>query len=333
MFLLCPPNCNYTDITYFLFILGFVVLLFGAKWLIDGASSIGRRFGLPQMLIGLTIVALGTSLPELVINIFASVEGSTGLAIGNVLGSNIINTLLIIGVAATIYPIGMAGKRSTIDVWFSLAVTFVLLFIANFTFFKDGVPYISRYDGLFFLVLLAGFLFYSFTKGGALKIESSVSKSSTKKVKWSVTLIIAGVLGLFFGGRWIVSGANQITTDFGLSQSMVGLTIIAAATSLPELVTSILAALKKNSDLAVGNAIGSNLFNILLVLGVSALIRPIAFDQALNIEIGILIAATVLILFFIKVDMGKTKRAISGIEGILLIIAYILFIFFSLTNN
>jgi len=285
------------------------------------------------MLIGLTIVALGTSLPELVINVFASVEGSTDLAIGNVLGSNIINTLLIIGVAATIYPIGMAGKKSTMDVWFSLLITFILLIIANFTFFEDGVPYISRYDGLIFLALLAGFLFYSFTKGGALEVESSASESTILKVRWSITLIIAGGLSLYFGGQWIVNGADQITADFGLSQSMVGLTIIAAATSLPELVTSILAALKKNSDLAVGNAIGSNLFNILLVLGVSALIRPIAFDTALNFEIGILIVSTILILFFIKVDLGKTKRAISSIEGILLIIVYILFLIFSLTNK
>lgn len=309
------------------------MLLLGAKWLIDGASSIGRKFGLPQLLIGLTIVALGTSLPELVINVFASIEGSTDLAIGNVLGSNIINTLLIIGVAASIYPISMAGKKSSMDVWFSLIITLVLYVIANYTFKKDGEPFISRYDGIIFIALLIGFLFYTFKKGGALKVESEASETNEMKTSWSIGFIILGIAGLFFGGKWIVSGANQISTDLDLSQSVVGLTIVAAATSLPELVTSILAALKKNSDLAVGNAIGSNLFNILMVLGVSALIEPIAYDPVLNIEIYILLFATMLVLLFIKIDLGKTRNAISKLEGILLIVVYILFLIYSLSNQ
>ena len=304
-------------------------MLIGAKWLIDGASSVGRKFGLPQMLIGLTIVALGTSLPELVINVFASLNGNTALAIGNVLGSNIINTLFIIGIAATIYPISMAGKKSSIDVWISLLVTFLLLGIANFNLLIGKEPNISRFSGILFLVLLLGFLSYTFSRGGALEKESAASDSREMKVRASVLLIIAGIAGLFFGGKWIVTGANQLTTDFGLSQSMVGMTIIAAATSLPELVTSILAAVKKNSDLAVGNAIGSNLFNILLVLGVSALIEPISFDTSLNWELGILILSTILILIFIRINVGKTRKAISSLEGIILIIAYICFLVFS----
>jgi len=284
------------------------------------------------MLIGLTIVALGTSLPELIINVFASVKGNTDLAIGNVLGSNIINSLLIIGVAATIHPISMAGKKSTYDVWFSLGITLVLLVVANFTYLVDGVPFISRYDGLILLIILAGFLYYSFFKGGALEQESAHTELKEIKTKWSVILIIAGALGLFFGGKWIVSGASQIAIDLNISQSAIGMTIIAAATSLPELVTSVMAAMKKNTDMAVGNAIGSNLFNILLVLGVSAFINPIPFDISMNIEIYMLLAATVLILLFIKLDIGKTRKAISKIEGIILIIAYIFFLVYSLTN-
>lgn len=309
-----------------------MVLLLGAKWLIDGASSIGRKFGLPQMLIGLTIVAFGTSLPELVINVFASIEGSTDLAVGNVLGSNIINTLLIIGVAATIYPISMAGRKSTIDVWFSLVITLILLGVANLTYFIDDTPNISRFDGLIFLFILAAFLYYSFFKGGALEQESSNTELKEIKTRWSIILIIAGATGLFFGGKWIVSGVNQIATDLDISQSAIGMTIVAAATSLPELVTSVLAALKKNTDMAVGNAIGSNIFNILLVLGVSALISPIPFDVSMNMEIYILLASTLLILLFIKLDFGKTRKAISKIEGILLMVAYILFLVFSFTK-
>ncbi len=309
-----------------------MVLLLGAKWLIDGASSIGRKFGLPQMLIGLTIVAFGTSLPELVINVFASIEGSTDLAVGNVLGSNIINTLLIIGVAATIYPISMAGRKSTIDIWFSLVITLILLGVANLTYFIDDAPNISRFDGLIFLFILAAFLYYSFFKGGALEQEASNTELKEIKTRWSIILIIAGATGLFFGGKWIVSGVNQIATDLDISQSAIGMTIVAAATSLPELVTSVLAALKKNTDMAVGNAIGSNIFNILLVLGVSALISPIPFDVSMNMEIYILLASTLLILLFIKFDFGKTRKAISKIEGILLMVAYILFLVFSFTK-
>jgi len=301
------------------------VLLLGAKWLIEGASSIGTRFGVSQLLIGLTIVALGTSLPELVINVFASVRGSTGLAIGNVLGSNIINILLITGIAATIYPISMAGRKSTVNIWFSFAAIIVLLIMAN----MGKEHYITRPDALILIALLAGFLYYSFFKGGTPDNISGISQPKEIKPLWAVLLIVAGMAGLYLGGKWIVSGASRMATDLDISQTTIGLTIIAAATSLPELVTSVLAAMKKNTDMAVGNAIGSNIFNILLVLGVSALIRPIPFDKALNQEIFILIGATLLILAFVKLDIGKTKKAISRLEGILLIGAYIAYVIYS----
>jgi cation:H+ antiporter len=298
----------------------------GARWLIDGASSIGHRFGMPQLLIGLTIVALGTSLPELVINVFASVEHNTDLAIGNVLGSNIINTLLVIGLSAMIYPISMTGRKNMREVFISLIVTLIFAALANITFFLDEAPMISQFDGAILMLLLAIFLFYTLFRNGALKQESTLTDRPQKKLSWSVLLIFGGIGGLFFGGKWIVDGAEQITIDFGISQSIVGMTIIAAATSLPELVTSILAALKKNSDLAVGNAIGSNLFNILLVLGMSAVITPIPFDTSLNIEVGILVASTLLVLLFIKIDLGKTNRAISSLEGIILVLLYLFFL-------
>ncbi len=305
------------------------MLLLGAKWLIDGASSLGRKFGVSQLLIGLTIVALGTSLPELVINIFASVQGRTDLAIGNVLGSNIINTLLIVGVAATIYPIRMAGRKSTVNIWFSLLATLVLIFMANVSLFSEMKHFITRLDALILIVLFAGFLYYSFFRGKVPEKATKISRPRELKSIWAVLLILAGVAGLYLGGKWIVSGASRIATDLDISQTTVGLTIVAAATSLPELVTSIFASMKKNTDIAVGNAIGSNIFNILLVLGVSALIKPIAFDKALNQEIIILIASTLLILVFVKLDIGKTKKAISRLEGILLIGAYIAYVIYS----
>ena len=301
----------------------------GAKWLIDGASSIGTRFGVSQLLIGLTIVALGTSLPELVINVFASVQGRTDLAIGNVLGSNIINSLLIVGVAATIYPIHMAGRKSTVNIWFSLMAIVVLLGMANFYRITGGQSEITRPDALLLIGLLGGFLYYSFFKSGTPEKMPAGIRPKKIKLKWSVLLIVAGIAGLYLGGKWIVAGAGRIATDMGISQTTVGLTIIAAATSLPELVTSVMAAMKKNTDMAVGNAIGSNIFNIFLVLGVSALIKPIPFENALNTEIFILIGATFLILAFVKLDIGKTKKAISRLEGMLLIVAYAGYMFYT----
>lgn len=242
------------------------------------------------------------------------------------------NSLLIIGTAAMIYPINMAGGKSVREIWFSLFATLVLLLLANVNFFRNESG-LSRSDGIILLVLLGLFLYFSFTRGSALKDESKTTTSRELKTTWSVGLILAGIAGLYFGGKWIVSGADQIAGDLGLSQSEVGLTIIAVATSLPELATSIVAAVKKNSDLAIGNAIGSNLFNILLVLGLSALIRPIPFDTKLNNVIFLLAGSTVLILVFVRVDIGKTKKAISSLEGLLLIVAYIFFLIFSLIKN
>jgi len=313
-------------------------LLLGAKWLVDGASSIGKKLGLPQIIIGLTIVALGTSLPELVINIFASINGSSDLAIGNVIGSNIMNTLLIIGIAAIIYPISMTGKKGVTDAFIVLAATLVLLLLANDYILSGNEPNISMIDGFILLGLLIFFLVWTFLKKGALQEEAEESDIKSMKVSLSVGFILLGSLGLFFGGKWIVNGVNQISTDLGLAESVIGLTIIATATSLPELVTSVIAALKKNTDLAVGNAIGSNLFNILMVLGLSAVIHPIDYDTSLNNQLYILIGATVLIILFIifgvekfsRITVKSSTRTISRFEGIVLIGLYLVFLYISL---
>ena len=319
-------------ITYIFFIIGFAILLAGAKILIDGSSALGVRLGMSQMLIGLTVVAIGTSLPELIINVFASINGNTDLAMGNVLGSNIINSLLIIGVAAIIYPLCMAGKDSARDVWISLFVTLGLLALANFSFFRENQLEISRIDAIIMLAVLGGYLFLLFRN--SVKTETSPDETEIKPMGLfrSVAYILIGIGGLFFGGKWIVEGAGQIASDLNLSESVIGLTIVAAATSLPELVTSILAARNKNTDMAVGNAIGSNLFNILFVLGVSALITPIPFDTALNADLAILVGATILVLIFIKLDIGTTNKAISRLEGAFLILAYAAYLFWSVAG-
>lgn len=283
-----------------------------------------------QMMIGLTVVALGTSLPELMINVFASIKGNTDLAMGNVLGSNIINSLLVVGVAAMISPINMNRKKSANDVWFSLLVTLGLLFLANFSFFSENQASVSRPDGAILLVILLVYLFVLFRNSRKKETLQDDIEIKNMTINRSIVFILAGIAGLYFGGKWIVTGASLIAADLGVSESVVGLTLVAAATSLPELVTSIVAARNNNTDMAVGNAIGSNLFNILLVLGVSALITPIPFDKALNADILILSSATLLVIVFIKVDFGKTNKAISQIEGVFLMLAYIVYIIWSM---
>ncbi len=316
---------------YFLFFLGFVILILGAKFLVDGAASIGKKIGLSQLVIGLTIVALGTSLPEFIINLFASLDGNTGLAIGNVLGSNIMNTLLIIGIAASIYPIKMATRKCRTDVLFSLMAAIILLVLANDTFFGKAENLIDRTDGFILLGFLFAFLYYTFFV--EKKEETEEVGIKEYHILLSLLFIIGGGLGLFFGGRWIVSGAIKIAGDFGVSDTFVGLTIIAVATSLPELVTSVIAALKKNTALAIGNAVGSNVFNVFLVLGSSSIIINIPFDTSLNLELGILIASGLLVILFIRKDFGGQKMAVSRIEGGLLILAYLCYFFYLIFNQ
>lgn len=312
---------------YLLFLLGFVFLIVGAKLLIDGASSVGERLGLPQLIIGLTIVALGTSLPELVINVFASFEGNTDLAIGNVLGSNIMNTLLIIGICAIIYPIKVNTLVYKRDLWINLLAIFIMGLLANNFFVSKGINSINRSDGIILLLLFTGLMFLLFKEKGAIDNEHNSIKKK-ESFFYSISFILIGITGLFFGGKWIVKGASIIANDIGVSQSTIGLTLIAMATSLPELITSIIAALNKNTDMAIGNALGSNIFNIFLVLGASAIINPINFNPSLNIEIGILIIASLFLILTIR--YGRKERTISRLEGIFLTIAYFGFLIWTL---
>ncbi len=310
-------------LTYLLFAAGFVILTLGARYLVDGASSIGIKAGLSQILVGLTIVALGTSLPELIINVFASVQGSTGLAIGNVLGSNIMNTLLIIGVAALIYPIKVSREAFERDSIVNLIAILILLALANDVAFGRGNNTVSRIDGIILLTLFIAFLYILFSKSSKKREDDKSENVMNHGLGLSLLMIAGGVTGLYFGGKWIVEGAITIANNMGVSESTIGLTLIAMATSLPELVTSIIAAMKKNTDIAIGNALGSNIFNIFLVLGTSAVITPIHFDVNLNFELAILILASLFVIAVMK--LGKTSQTITKTEGALLTALYIAF--------
>lgn len=318
-------------LTYILFFTGFVILISGANWLISGASSIGLRFGLSQLIIGLTIVSMGTSLPELVINIFASINGNTDLALANVIGSNITNTLLIIGVAAIIFPIKIKQIINKRDIWFNLLAATIVLVLANDYIFGRSHNVINRIDGFILLSILIFYLYLSFFKGDKTKEVKQETDSQVQPLVKSILFILLGGLGLFLGGKWIVSGISQISADLGASESALGLTLVAGATSLPELVTTIIAARQKKTDIAFGNAIGSNIFNVFLVLGLSTVINPIDFDPSLNAQVGLLVLASFLLMLFI--NTGKDKRTISRREGIFLVLAYFCFLYYSIFMN
>ncbi|GMT45406.1 MAG: K+-dependent Na+/Ca+ exchanger [bacterium] len=312
-------------ITYLSFFSGFAILIAGAQMLVNGASSIGIKLKISQMVMGLTVVALGTSLPELIVNIFAGIKGNTDLAIGNILGSNITNMLLVVGVTAIIIPIHFQRKTLQRDIPFSLFAPILLALLANdFIFGRQNI--ISRADGIILLIFLGFFLYFTFFKQG--ETPASV-QGSIKQYSWGFSLlfIAVGGLGLYFGGKWIVDGAVKIATVMGISQTAMGLTLVAGATSLPELATSIIAARKSNADMALGNAVGSNILNILLVLGVTALIKPIPYAPKLNIELGLVFASGLLLLVFAR--LGKTKNTLNRFEGVLLVLIYVAFIYFT----
>jgi cation:H+ antiporter len=315
-------------LTYILFVLGFVVLIFGAHKLVEGAAGLGFRLGMSQVVVGLTIVALGTSLPELFINIFASIRGNTDLVIGNVLGSNITNTFLIVGAAAMIYAINVSKKTASVMIPASIFAAAVLFVLANDSVFGRENQAISTFDGVILLLFFAAFLYYALFKKDKSDDDNPKLKIKELTVLRSLIYIVAGAVGLYFGGDWIVNGAGKISDDLGVSQSVIGLTLIAGATSLPELVTSIIAAMKKNSAIAIGNAVGSNIFNIFFVLGISATIRPIPFNSTLNFQIGMVVASGFLLLIFVKWT-GRKNNLINKIEGALLILAYVLFVVYS----
>ena len=312
--------------TYIFFILGFFILIKGADILINGSVSVAKKFKISSIVIGLTIVAFGTSMPELIVNIFASAQGNTEIVIGNILGSNIVNILFILGISAVIYPI-TANKNTVLkEIPFSLLAIVVLGIMAN-DIIIDGQIFssITRIDGLILISFLIIFLYYIF--GITKSVEDIVGKDESKVFSYSkaVFYIILGIVGLIVGGKWIVDGAVEIAKFFNISESLIGLTIIAIGTSLPELATSAVAAYKKQSDIAIGNIVGSNIFNIFFVLGVSAIIRPLPFNDNLNKDIAMTIFASVILLLMMFI--GK-KRIIKRWQGIFMIIVYIGYIVF-----
>lgn len=305
---------------------GFVALILGANWLVNGATSIGVRAKLSPLIIGLTIVAFGTSLPELIVNIFSCAKGSPGLAIGNIIGSNTMNILLILGVSATIWPIDVSRVSIRRDIPAGFFATLVIALMANdFFMSKDAVIDVNWIEGVILLACGIGYLLLTLRKND----DADKADDAQEAMPWGKTILslVLGIVGLYLGGELVSRNAQILARNWGMSESTIGLTVVATATSLPELITSIVAATKKNSGIAIGNVLGSNILNIFIVLGVSALITPLPFEPLMNKQLMILFAANILMLLFVFTGKG---RKLSRFEGVLLTLGYVGFIWFSL---
>lgn len=306
--------------TYLILIAGFVVLIKGADLLVDGASFLARRFNISDMVIGLTVVAFGTSLPELFVNLSSSLNGNSQIAIGNVLGSNIANILLILGLCSTITPLTVTRGTIWREIPFSLLAAIALGVCANDVMIDHGTrSVLTRSDGVTLILFFAVFLYYlAYIAKNSTPIEiPSVGKTRTVSV--AVIFIVIGLAGLVLGGEWITRGAVELAKRLHLSESVIGLSIVAIGTSLPELATSTMAAYRKNLEIAVGNVVGSNIFNIFFVLATSAMINPLEFSTENNLDMAVVIISSLLL--FMCMFTGK-KRLLDRWEGVLFLIFY-----------
>ena len=302
---------------------GLALILLGANGLTDGAAAVAKRFNISDLVIGLTIVAFGTSAPELVISCMAALGGSADMAIGNVLGSNVFNVLMIVGVTALVMPIKVGQGTLSKEIPLVVLASLALAFMANDILLDGGASnVISRIDGLVLLAFFLIFLRYTFAIARNGGDEAEGEKIKEMPIWKSVLFILGGLAGLIYGGQLFVDGASGIASSLGVSESIIGLTIVAGGTSLPELATSVTAALKKNSGMAVGNVIGSNLFNIFFVLGCSSSISPLSMGGINNLDMFVLVGSA--ILFWI-VGWFFKSRTITRVEGALMVVCYIVY--------
>lgn len=294
---------------YILLIVGFVLLIKGADLFVDGASSVAAKLKVPSLIIGLTVVSIGTSLPEAAVSVSASLSGNNSISLGNVIGSNIFNLLMVVGVSSAILPIVTDRDMLKRDMPINIGIT-VLLGILLF----DGN--LSRLEALLLLLLLVAYMFLLIRSA----LKNRVEAEETKVLSWakSIVFIVLGMAAIIGGGQLVVNSAKTIAMALGMSETLVGLTVVAIGTSLPELVTSVVAARKGDSGIAMGNVIGSNLFNILFILGMAGVIKPLTADAAFFIDTGILLGISALMLLF-----AFTKRKISRVEGITCVLIYV----------
>lgn len=310
------------------FIAGITLVLYGADALVKGATALARKFNISELVIGLTIVALGTSLPELVISVGSAIKGSSGIALGNVIGSNIFNSMLILGVTAMITPIKFSAKMLSRELPFNLLASIVLILVSGSMLIGGGEnEEISRYSGLILLCFLAVFIRYTFS----ISNDSEESNEDIKSVSnWKIVFyIIVGLASLIFGGKLFVGGATEVARLLGLSEAIIGITIVSAGSSLPELAVSVNAARKGNAGIALGNVLGSNILNIFFILGCSATITPISLDGFSFVDYYVLIATSLMV--YIVSRFGG-KNVINRWEGAILTLGYITYTVYLITK-
>ncbi len=309
-----------------LIILGFALLIKGADFLVDGASAIAKKFHIPEIIIGLTIVSIGTSMPELFVSTASALEGYSDMAMGNVIGSNVCNLLLILGLSTVIRPIKFQRETRLIEIPMCLVFTIIFMVMCNTA---EGI---SRAEALILIALFVGFIIYTILMGMKGEKFDSKGKTQTEEIKTeenipllkNIIFIILGIIGLKFGGDLTVDNAVEIANEFAISEKIISLTILAIGTSLPELVTSVTAAIKGNSDIAIGNIIGSNIFNMLLIIGISAFINPIIYNKTYNIESAVLVSGIMLLALFPKIP---PKNEMNRPNGIIYLITYAFYMF------
>ena len=314
--------------TLLLLIFGLALVIVGADALVDGATAIAVKMRVTPFVIGITVVAIGTSLPELVVSVTGAAQGISDVAIGNIIGSNTMNILLILGVSAMIYPIDVNNISIKRDIPAGFVATLALTLMAN-DFFIGHSKTVNWIEGIVLLVLAAAYLYMTMKKS-----ESPTGDADIEQIPlpWGKTLLLlfAGIGCLYLGGELVSRNAQELARSWGMEESMIGLTIVATATSLPELITSIVAATKKNSDIAIGNVVGSNILNIFIVLGISALIMPLEFKAQMNHQLLILFGANALMLLFVLT--GKGRHKLSRTEGFLMFLGYAAFITYSIIS-
>src|SRR3989338_1216452 len=306
----------------FLFIIGLAVLVDGAEFLVRGASSLAQKWGVPAIVIGLTIVAFGTSMPELVVNLFSAFRGATDIAIGNVIGSNTANILLILGITALIYPLSVKKNTTWKEIPFALLAVVLVFIMGNDRLF-DGVDFnaLTRTDGLALIAFLGIFMFYivSLARQG----EASEEKARVYSTWLSATFTIGGLAALFVGGKILVDNAVILARLAGMSEVLIGLTIVAVGTSLPELATSVVAVIRKQNDIAVGNIVGSNIFNVFWILGLTGTILPLPFNSIINFDVLVSITATLLLFLFMFIG---ARRKLDRWQGAMFILLYAVYV-------
>lgn len=315
-----------------LLLVGFAVLIKGADFLVNGASSAAKKKGISNLAIGLTVVAFGTSMPELIVSLLSAINGKNDASFGNVIGSNNFNLLLILGVAGLIYPLVVQRNTVKYEVPMSLAAVLLLFVLVNDTLVW-GAPVITegdktyqgilgRLDSIVLLIFFCGFLIYIYR---TMRTSADMEEGTPIKIysmPVSIGMVLLGLVMLIGGGKLVVDNAIEIARAYGLSEKLIGLTILAAGTSLPELATSCVAAYRKNTDIAIGNVVGSNIFNVFFILGATGLVHPIPYNASMNFDLQVLVASTVLLMIFM---FTLNSRKLDRWEAALMLLAYLVY--------